>query len=67
MAKIIIETKLQAGNGCRAEFREDMALISSSPTLWRTGAWPLDEFDELVEFVREHQKNLKQAEVQTVG
>ncbi len=30
-------------------------------------SWSLDEFDELVEFVREHQKTLKQAEVQTEG
>ena len=28
-------------------------------------SWPLDEFDELVEFVRKHQKNLKPAEMQT--
>ena len=56
---------LVAKNGTKASVRNPD--YEKGPVLSMTSNWPLAEFDELVEFVREYQKNLKQAEVQTVG
>lgn len=54
---------LVASNGCKAYFEEKTDY--QKECLWIDGRWPLAEFGELVEFVREHRKTLKQAEMQT--
>jgi len=68
MAETKTTTILQASNGVRALFcnyGEPNIAIKDGLYLWLGGSWPLEEFDELAEFVREHQENLKQAEMQT--
>ena len=70
MAERKTATILQASDGCKAWLcakGEHSTPRDDGNSLWISLTWPLAEFDELVEFVREHQKNLKQAEVQTVG
>lgn len=45
---------LVASNGCKAFFTDPL-VGEEDDSLWLDGRWPLDEFDELVEFVAEHQ------------
>ena len=51
MAKVVIETHLEASNQARAEFIDGVGGKCFTVT---NMYWPLDEFEELVEFVRTH-------------
>lgn len=68
MAERKTATILQASTGCKAwlcDKNDHSTPINDGDSLWISLTWPLAEFDELIEFVREHQETLKQAEMQT--
>jgi len=69
MAELKTAKVLQASNESRAMFTDFGHPNQPNPTgdcIYISTSWPLAEFDELVEFVKEHRENLaRQAEMQT--